>query len=421
MTANRSAGPIRVLALVSHYLPGERAGGPIRSISNLIEVLGDECSFTIVTDNYDLGSSAPYAGVPTEEWTTVGKARVLYLAKRGLRWYRMLSILRRSQYDVLYLSGVLCTRFSIAPMLFRRLGLIPHRPVVIAARGEFSRGALALKSRKKRAFFAAAEMIGLYRQPMITWHASTTDEEADIRRRFRDTASIPITHVAQNVVYAGRPPRVVTALDVTWCPVAPLAIERVGKTPGQLEAIFLSRVSPMKNLLGLLNALMRVSGSVRLDVYGPIGDAAYWASCLGVIDDLPAGIDVHYRGVVPNSQVQATFARYQLLVLPTLGENFGHVIAEALMAGCPVLTTDLTPWLEIQDQGAGSIVRGTGQAGIIDALQRHIDMGEVAQQRMIVAARQLGEKRATNPATIESSRALFANAASEAVAAAGQA
>jgi glycosyltransferase involved in cell wall biosynthesis len=41
------------------------------------------------------------------------------------------------------------------------------------------------------------------------------------------------------------------------------------------------------------------------------------------------------------------------LCLPTQGENFGHVIFEALCAGKPVIISDQTPWLHLQEARAG--------------------------------------------------------------------
>src|SRR5262249_46684314 len=38
---------------------------------------------------------------------------------------------------------------------------------------------------------------------------------------------------------------------------------------------------------------------------------------------------------------------------PTLGENFGHAIFDALAVGCPVIVSDATPWQELSGKGAG--------------------------------------------------------------------
>ena len=44
---------------------------------------------------------------------------------------------------------------------------------------------------------------------------------------------------------------------------------------------------------------------------------------------------------------------YHFFILPTLGENFGHVFIEALAAGCPLIISNRTPWLELEKKGIG--------------------------------------------------------------------
>jgi glycosyltransferase involved in cell wall biosynthesis len=51
--------------------------------------------------------------------------------------------------------------------------------------------------------------------------------------------------------------------------------------------------------------------------------------------------------------VPATLAGYDLFLLPTRGENFGHAIFDALEVGLPVLLSDQTPWRDLERIGAG--------------------------------------------------------------------
>ena len=47
-----------ILAAIDWYLPAYRAGGPIRSLSNVVAALGGDIDFRIVCGNRDLGSKA---------------------------------------------------------------------------------------------------------------------------------------------------------------------------------------------------------------------------------------------------------------------------------------------------------------------------------------------------------------------------
>ncbi|MNR20481.1 Glycosyl transferases group 1 [compost metagenome] len=60
-----------------------------------------------------------------------------------------------------------------------------------------------------------------------------------------------------------------------------------------------------------------------------------------------------YKGELVPAMVVQTLARYDLFFLPTLGENFGHVIAEALGCGLPVLISDNTPWGNLTENQLG--------------------------------------------------------------------
>ena len=59
-------------------------------------------------------------------------------------------LLRSTPHDLLYFNSLFDPALSIRPALLRRLGRVERRPLVIAPRGEFARGALGFKSLRKR-------------------------------------------------------------------------------------------------------------------------------------------------------------------------------------------------------------------------------------------------------------------------------
>src|SRR3982750_332074 len=74
----------RVLVVLEHYVPGYRAGGPPRTVANLVARLGDRLDFWIFTRNHDFADRIPYPTVRSDNWNEVGKARVFYCSPRNL-------------------------------------------------------------------------------------------------------------------------------------------------------------------------------------------------------------------------------------------------------------------------------------------------------------------------------------------------
>ena len=308
----------KILTFVDFYLPGYKAGGAIRTLANMVERLGDEFQFKIVTLDRDFKDDAAYPGVTVDNWDRVGKAEVFYIspAMRSLRGFK--KILCSTKYDVVYLNSFFSPHFTIKPLLLRRLLLIPDKPLVIAPRGEFSPGALGLKRTKKLLYILVAKILGLYHGTV--WQASSEQEEANIRRWFGKDVPVVVAPDLPSLLYAKG--------DL------PLRLE---KTKGCLKIVFLSRISRMKNLNGALEMLNGLKGKIEFNVYGPMEDEAYWAECQTIIGSLPGNIEVRYCGSVAHDRVGAVMREHDIFLFPTLGENFGHVILEALCAGCLIL------------------------------------------------------------------------------------
>lgn len=327
----------RILVLAEYYLPGYRAGGPVRSVSNLVEQLADDFDWLVITRDRDFGDTTPYSDVAIDRWIPVGYARVFYASPQMLRASKLLGLLRDTAHDMLYLNSFFAPRFSLLPQWGHRLGLIPRRPLLLAPRGEFSPGALALKAWKKRLYLMIARMGGAYSK--ATWHASSPLEAEDI------VSALGVAHdrvrVARNL---GKRARAASA--------SPRSRQDQCRTGG-LRLCFLSRLTRKKNLSFALDVLRHVLQPVTFTIYGPNEDEAYWVECRSLIDRLPPHVRVHYAGPVPNTDVPSCLAEHDLFFLPSAGENFGHVIVEAWAAGLPVLISDRTPWRNLQAASVG--------------------------------------------------------------------
>lgn len=354
-----------VLILVEYYTPAYKGGGPIRTISNIVNRIGEDISFKILTKDRDFEDARPFANVVVNKWHTVGNAQVLYLSPDRMTISSLRGVLNATEYDVLYINSFFSPLFSICPMLLRKLRLIPRRPVVLAPRGEFSPGALNLKYPKKRLFIWIGNVLRLYSG--ITWQASSEMEQKDIERWF------PCPLKARR---GGSRVQIALALSPA-CSLPENKGAPVRKTSGSLNIIFLSRITAMKNLDYALNVLKELRGTVTFDIYGPIDrDKEYWEACNRIIAELPSNVTVNYKGAVKQNEVRDTFSQYHVFLFPTRGENFGHVIMESLSAGCPVILSDQTPWRDLEEKGVGWDIPLSHPEKFRSVLEQLIEMGE---------------------------------------------
>jgi len=108
-----------------------------------------------------------------------------------------------------------------------------------------------------------------------------------------------------------------------------------------------------KNFKWLVENLENIKGNLTIDIIGPIEDEDYWKETEPLLEKLPANIKVKYEGLLEYEKVMPKLSEYHFFILPTLGENFGHVFIEALAAGCPLIISDRTPWLNLKEKQIG--------------------------------------------------------------------
>lgn len=366
-----------VLEIVPHYLPGYKAGGPIRTVSTTVARLSGDFRFRILTSDRDVGDDRPYPDVTRDRWLERGAADVMYLSPRKQNLSGMRRILSSVEPDLVHVNGFYHPAFTLGPLLLRRLGLLEKAPLLLAPRGHLSPGARSLKPWRKRAYIGVVNLFGLTRDVVL--HASEDLERREIFRVFPDAdVRVAADPTPAQVTQTGYP----DIADQGEVGVAPLR-----KRPGELKALFLSRIVPKKNLAGLLEALSGVEGHVELSVVGPIGDEAYWEKCQGRIYELPESIMVNYRGAVPPDQVLDVMREHHLFVLPTHSENFGHVIHEALEVGRPILISDQTPWEGVEQASAGWICDVENTSCFRERVERAIRMDQGIFEAMCEAAR----------------------------------
>ena len=119
-------------------------------------------------------------------------------------------------------------------------------------------------------------------------------------------------------------------------------------------------------------------------------DGTYKSRLLHLCKTLGIESEALFLGHLPGTDRLLAYASADLFVLPSHSENFGIVVAEALAAGLPVITTDQTPWQEVQREGAGRQIPINAEA-LTDALQALMS-ANVEREGMSLAARRIAAR-----------------------------
>jgi len=386
-----------ILTSIPWYLPGFKAGGPVQTVANMVAMLSDEFDFLIVTADRDFKDKLPYPNVPVNSWMQVGRAKVLYVSPHNYSLRFWVRLLRETPHDLLYLNSFFHPFFTQMPLLARRLGMVHKRPTILAPRGSLARGALALKAWKKKPYLKLVNSVSLYKD--ITWQASSTYEASDIRRALGDIAK----RIVLAIVLAADMPGDASALSVFKDESEPVA-------GSPLRVCFLSRICEMKNLDYALRVLAQVKTPVSFDIYGVAEDTSYWQHCQRLIKNLPEHVVVNYFGRIEHDKVLGTLAGKDLFFLPTRGENYGHVIFEALASGLPVLISDKTPWRNLEALGVGWDLPLEDEVRFCAVIEAQAALNNEARVEQRLRAKHYAKSAAEDDQVLKDNLALFRGA-----------
>jgi glycosyltransferase involved in cell wall biosynthesis len=138
---------------------------------------------------------------------------------------------------------------------------------------------------------------------------------------------------------------------------------------------FIGQLIHRKGVDVLLRALaMHRGGDWQLDIFGAGPDAdrlAASARAAGI------GGQVRFRGVASNSVTRAELPEYDLLVLPSRQDGWGAVVNEALMAGVPVVCSDVCGAADLLRDDRGTTFRSGSAADLSRVLAERLEAGPV--------------------------------------------
>lgn len=379
-------GKKRILICMDWYEPGFKAGGPIRSVANIVNELKDEFEFYILTSAFDLGETEPYPNIELDQWFDKDGVMIKYMSRRNMKSSAIKGNILEIDPDALYLNSLFSKLYTLVPMT-----LVKKIPIIIAPRGMLGVGALEIKKAKKLLFLRFTKYLRFYKS--LTWHASTQDEVDEIKAAYGENAKIVI---AQNIPTAQQ-----------------LSLEDIIKKrkTGNVRFVFVSRIAKIKNLHLAVNAMKHVQADQKVEfhIYGNIEDKDYFKKIQRQFQDY-GNVSIEYKGALNPTLLSSTFLYADFFILPTKHENYGHAIVEAWANGCPVILSQNTPWRNLRVRNLGWDVDINEPEGLINAIQEAVDLGEEDYLSMVRESFNFFKDEISDIEIIEANRKLFTNA-----------
>jgi len=151
--------------------------------------------------------------------------------------------------------------------------------------------------------------------------------------------------------------------------------------------LFVGTVEPRKNLGALLDAWAGLGGSLRQEFELVAAGPAGWRdqAVLKRLRSAPAG--VRYLGYVAETELPGLTAGATVFAYPSLYEGFGFPVAQAMAAGVPVLTSNVSSLPEVA-AGAALLVDPHSAGEIRSGLEKLLlspglreDLGRIGRAR----------------------------------------
>lgn len=313
---------LKIMIVADWYVPGFKAGGPITSAFKMIQLLGSDVEFSVLTRNHDWHDPEPYV-LPFDVWIDGEGARVKYLSNDSPS--NIWKHLRSESPDLVYLNGLYSPGFHALPLI-RMLINPPAAKIIVAPRGMLNANAIQLKKGKKRLLLSMYRLLGI--ESKVLFHSTGETETESIRRVFKNAK----VRVAANVPAELK---------------ADVELEE-----GRKGLLSVARISKVKNPLALLR-LIDENPVFETKFIGTTDEESYFDQCDRIIQ---RNDHIDWVGGVGPDAIGKYYRAAKYFVSMTTGENFGHAIIEALAHGCPVIISDRTPWNDLEDEGAGWVI-----------------------------------------------------------------
>jgi glycosyltransferase involved in cell wall biosynthesis len=308
------------IAQIVPYI-GDEASGPAYSVPALCSALQKQgCNVTLYTLN----------PLPQKSFNfkIKGFCRSILPVKsfgRSTEMYKQL-LLDSDDIDIIHNHSFWMASNIYAGLVAKKTNI----PLMNAPRGTFSEEALSRSKIKKQLVLKFGQQTAI--NQTNCFHATALHEVEDIKKKYFDT---PIAQISNGI-------------DI------PIMFKENSLFTKRCKLVFLGRLHSIKGIENLIDVWSLLENRFKkwdLDIVG-VGDKTYVDSLRNLIKSKNLQ---RVKIISPKygEEKNKIYQQADLYVLPSFSENFGMTVAEALANNTPVITTNKTPWLNLNEKQAG--------------------------------------------------------------------
>jgi len=301
------------------YPPANKGGGPIKSISGVSSILEMEgVEYKVITNNKDLDGSK----LIESEYLP----KTIYLDKKNI--FSFLSNLKNS--DLIWFNTLYNKSFAFIPLL--TLLLLKKTTILITPRGQLLYGSISKRKKLYLKLFVA--ILKLSRHNVVL-HYTHINEKENSNNSFKKFKYVIFPNTLSGKIQG---------------------FEKTYKQTNDFVIGFFGRINPKKNIHFIIKTLPFLDKSIKLEIHGAFEDVEYKRKLDDLIEKNQLLDRVSFHGYYDKHTFIEKSKQINLIVVPSLSENFCHVFFEAIEVRKIVLASTGLPWEDANSYISNTII-----------------------------------------------------------------
>jgi len=309
-----------LLIFIPYFLPDHSYGGPIVSVNALINTIRFRKRIFLYSTSLFFNSQKKFR---KNERANKFLYKIIRNDSHFKNFINTIFVLLKSRQKTIYINSFFYTPNSIPFFLLSYFLIRKKNRLIISPRAELQESKIKLKRRiLKKVLILIFKKLS---SPRIIFLSSSDNEMIFNKKHFKENIHIKIPNLPKFNKF----------------------IYKEKSNSINKKVIFFSRISKEKRLDVFLNSLIKENMKlpIELTILGSYHNENYFKKIDNLCKELRLkGYKIKFLG--HRNISQKFLSNYDIMLLPSIGENYSHTTVEASQSGLFCLISNQTPWFK---------------------------------------------------------------------------